>query len=550
MDFRYFYNQTLLEDSDLRAFVPYNATGSGQSGNFMANTPDTGTSTGVFFTLANTANLSDFTAIVTYNRQNVQRSTKLMSNFASGTGGWTLGIDHSNFLFIHAEYPFPCAYTFDQITLGAKSCIALQKQGQSFSVYNFSPYSERIEEIQTVTFEPNSLLSGSNIKMGSDGYRNQKYLSGVPYFRGTMDQYAVIDNAVDEKTLLTLFSGFSPYSVTTGTSTGNYLVSSSFVFPTGSPPQADLQFMSGVASGYFNSVVQSLSPIPGIYEGQFDIQLNDPNNYGIDTYIGNDSFCSTIFQQFGPSYNLGYSGLSFNGTGDVNFSLNEQGQYSFQFLFSPARDVVLNQVYQTNVVTTGYSLSLDSGYYSGFYLYGVAETSGPTTLLASVDNRTGLVGSEGIFDAVSGYFKLPGIKSGQKIWFDGAMISGSGYSSNNSYIDVPNYTETSDDYVIYDSPDGNIIFQHFSVSEYATGVFHLGRSVVFTGYNSFSPMIRIKESSYLETHPLHLYHAKNVIDPTGLSLYNNNDQYWNFPLLVELGGSLFPGATLSAFVTN
>lgn len=532
MEFGYFYDQTLLEDDDLRAFVPYDA--SGGSGNFMANGSETGTTPGVFYTLTGTRNLTDFTAILTYTKENLARvgptgndgAMKLMSNLAENTGGWTFGIDNANFLFIYSHYPNYCAYTFDEITLGKKNCIALQKQGQNFSVHNYSPYSEHIEESQTVTFEPYSLLSGGDIKMGSDGYPNNQFLPGVAYFRGTMDQYAVIDSAVDGQTLNTLLSGFSPYTLVNNSTTGTELISSSFVFPTGSPPQVDLNFMSGVASGYAQSVFNELVPAPGIYEGKFESNLNGPNNYFIQPLIGNESFCSTQFDSFGGGFDVAYTGSSKAGTGNTFFSLNESGQYSFQFLFSPLYNVTLNQVYQTGVVTNNYSFVLDSGYYTGFYLYGVAETNGITTLLASLDNRTGLVGEEGIFDASTGLFKLPTAASGQIFWFDGLPYSGAVYYKNNSYVDIPDYVENSSDYVIYDSPGNNLSYESLAINNFATGEFHLSKSVVFTGFNSVGPMYRISEKQYVETHPLHLYHAKNVVEVTGVNLYNNNNQYW------------------------
>lgn len=533
MDLRYFFDQTLLEDSSLRILVPYNATGAGYSGYFLNNDSRTTTAVGTHYVMTGTSNLEDFTLMVTYTKENFTGAAvtgaantgamKLFSNFAQGTGGWTLGVNEANFLFIHAPLPSPCSYTFDQITLGKKNCIALQKQGMNFSIYNFSPYSERIEESQTVVFEPYSLLSGSNFKAGGDGYPNNNFLPGVAYLRGTMDQYAIIDQAVDQNTLLTLFSGFAPYNITTLTTTGTKLVSSVFS-PESGFAQMDYNFMSGAAALYSNTILTG-AVLPGLYDGRIVFTLGSYPTYNAANYIGSENFCSTGYTLL-SSAGIVYTGFSPLGTGNVIFSKNTDGQYSFQYSFAPRWNATLTQVYQSGVVTTGYSKSLDTGYYPDFYLYGVTETEGESTILANYTNRTGLVGAEGVYDSSSGYFKLPLSVSGQLIWFDGIAYSGTGYGYNNSYIDIPNYNETSADYVIYDTPGGQVVFQHFNVNEFATGQFHLSHSVVFTGTNSFSYLQRISESNYLETHPLHLYHGKDLPEATGLSVYDNNDLYW------------------------
>lgn len=478
-------------------------------GNFLVN------STG-FLTRRLINSGEDFTLIVTTDR--------LISSNNSGAVGilkgdnWSFGIDSSNFFFVNSKKE---SYTFDQITLGKKNCFALAKNGNGFTVTKYNVPSQEIENSQTQYFTPASQPTGTGLI-----FAEPPSVTGVRNFYGTVDQLVLFNQPLADDNLSTLFSGFLKQTV----------------IYTPPPTTPSLKYVNW--EGDFNITTQARNLFLSgatLFAEDFPTYISNSNTYyGTIDFINGPSYealfqvDSSPIQQLCPSDGLEEFGYEVIGPATglpsliiapayINYQQFADSLYSFDFS-QVTPGLSLNLTYGFTGSTSAV-VAQNTGYYSGFYMYGIVSPEAHATMLASFPTGYQYVNKLGAFDVVFGHYLAPGAISNDRVFLDG--VPETGYSLSGDYLDILNLVETNENQLIYDQVNqSGIVLQFFNTKNFSTGQFFPKTAAGFTGDQSFAGMWRVLQPEFIETHPYHLYHGKEIPTVSGTN-YNNLDDFWN-----------------------
>lgn len=523
MNFLYYLDQSNVDSGDLTHFWPYLATGS--SGDF---------GTGGYRILSGTSTNRNFSCLFTYGKISSGRCL-LMSNINSGLNGFSIGLTDDNSLFIdNFSNSRQETFVFDQITLGRKNTIGIQKLGGTFSIYNYNQPASKAIESQYYNFRVNANNSGTNIYIGDNPYYPDTGYS-MPGFTGYIDQLAYLDEAYDSNTLETLFSGFRPENTMTGNSIfertssiedieyldGIYISAPDYAF--------FYDYMTDFNESVYNLTGNNIAYITGGWYG---------GGWLASGYYGRASSQNPC-EVSGTQNPYGYYSASrptgsFTFSDTVNYSIGESGGVSVvhniryvysQYSASPF--TTKHSFYETWGYNTYYSgNTIDSGYYNDFRMQGVISPNAPSLILGTKSGKSPLdFNNEGVLNLVNGYFTTTqGNASGASAaYVNGTSTGISSISNNNIYI--TSYTPVVGDYLIYDKFSG-VSLLHYGLNGYTTGLFYPRASIVYSGLNSWSEFYRVRRSDYKETCSYHLSHGKKIINATGETLYNNSEDYW------------------------
>lgn len=530
MDIDYFYSLTNLDSGLISDLWRYPAQG--LSGNFLGNSSSNAVSKQV-----SGNNFDDFSLFLTFDKRKSSfnnKSVNLFSNINT-IGGFNFGIDDGNFLFLKTNGD---CYSFDNITIGAKNTLCLQKSDNCFSVYQYDIPSDALIQSQSFFVNPSVNLSGGNYILASGDSR----ISGINNFYGEVDQLLFLSEKVSEQSSNTIFSGFAPISVNHYNNGYYYKLEQKewFVPSTFSNPtlQANLEsYLTGIYQNYIapTGLTNNTSYVGKIaFSG--DINLL---GYNVYNYYGNDTlgFCKTgnsltfLGQNF-YTYES-YGSLPTNFDINVNFSAGSLSQVDSNFVNDVYFTYDLSQVdiglRFSDLVSVkfvdGNNYVLNTGYYTGFEMNGVLVPNANLTLFGKLNGESSEIGNEAVFDSILGYFYANDIVTGLPLYLNGAKIDSTGFSFNSGKIDILNYEETSSDSIIYDKVSGLELIGLANAS-FSTGNYWKKTSFVATGDFSFTDLYRIKETEFLETHQYHLYYNKNWQDTSSSSIYDNYDTNW------------------------
>ncbi len=478
-------------------------------GNFLVNT--TGSLTR---TLNNSG--EDFTVICTVDKLNSATNSGAVGLLKGDN--WNFGIDQSNFFFINSQKE---SYTFDGINLGQKNCFALSKNGTAFTVTKYNVPSQAIENSQTQFISPASAPTGTGLIFGG-----ASGISGVKNFYGTVDQLAVFNQPLGNDNLNTLFSGFLRQTVLYVPLATEIVLSYSTWEGTGGIPSGTLNFLSSGAQFYARDVI-SYSPSDGQYYGEMDLADGPP--YSEISY-----FDPTPIVAICPTFGL--EEIGFNDMGPftglpplvqvpvfINYNQYEDSFYSFDFS-AVQPGLSLNLTYSVEDGQSSYVFQ-NTGYYTGFYMYGIVSPEANATMLGNFNTGFQYVNKLGAFDVINGDYFAPGAISNDRVFLDG--LPETGYVVNGTHVSISNLVETAENQLIYDElAASGLNLQYFNVKNYSTGKFFPKTAAAFTGDQSFVKMWRVIEDKFLETHPYHLYHGKEIPD-SATGIYNNTETNWS-----------------------
>lgn len=537
MELDYYLNLSLLSTDFIKDKWLYNA--SGATGSFTAAKTHY---------LTGSVNGDDFSLFFTFNKKNNSAGT-IFGNY-SGTynsgSGFVAGFTENNEFFIDSHSNnVDSTYVFHNTILGNKNCLALVKNNKFFSLYKYDLYSSGIQSIESYQFKNGENLNGGTLKVGKlTNYSTNYGTSGVS---GDFEQLLYVNTPLATPTISKIFSGFQPYSLTTGT--GLTLLSSSEerrnlteIYPTGTYYSGYKSFQTGILgelSGYFISNGLTEGSLFGYFSG---IQYSNNNFTGQFIYGLSNTLCYTTgslstynFSTSGSNY--GYTGGNVNFSGSVGYLMNEYNEVNAGFIFGMTGSgafgtnsgiFVHHDYYLKYATSPAVSLTVDTSYYNNFKMEGaVSNVPSGIMILATYSgvNPTGM-NYKGIYDRTNGTFRLVDENDPEVVYYNGTLTTG--YSLSGTTLDVIGVSETENDYVIYDLGSGVIQLFNGTLLGYATGEYYSNASIVFTGINAFNPLYRQKNTSYQETCSKHLAHSKqNQVPENTSGIYSNTDLYWN-----------------------
>lgn len=543
MEFQYYYDQTKLDQSLILELQEYPSL----IGDFTSNSNP---NTAVGNTIPSVT--SDITVFFTYSKPSNRNAFLFCKRKSDFTGGWVLGIDDNNHLFIEGFGTSSSeSYRFN-ITLGKKNCLAFKQIGNYFTVYRYDIFGKNILETDTFLFPPDINLQSSNNNLylawdssiGNTYYNKNKTVDSsinVFYpFNGVVDQYVVIGASLDDYYINYLFQGFCPETINIQTALKGVLLSSEQRLPSETKMTSNFvnMFMSG-ASG-FNDYLLNQGISGGVYISMFSGIIGYGLNPslpslpgGIVSYIKHtvrDGYDCKFCFDAGP---IVYNPPQFNLTSPL--ATGTVGSFNFNGTATIARDsdsklylthnisvptgtilgsgktlLTLDYIYQLETVQTGFSKTIDSGYYSGFYMEGIVVPGAYQsiilgTITGETFNNLNLVGR---YNLTTGQFR---VEDSGRMYFNGQLLNPSDYSVIKNYINIIPFTENSDDYLIYDKTNKYMDLLSLSLTSSATGKYWPECSIGFTGVNSYGPFKRIFKEDWLETVSYHTYHDIDTI---------------------------------------
>lgn len=492
MEFLHFLKQTPIPESDIIYSVYY---------------PGRDASIPTAWETMEASALDAFSLFFTFKR-NTTGAQVLFSTISVGTDGWTLGITDSNFLFIEKHSDTSESFIYDNINLGDKNCVCLQRNNETFTVYKYDIASETIEGIQSFSLLDNNIFANEITVCG-------EVATYPPRFDGVFDQIVLMNQCYSYEYVMALLKGFAAYNLTE-TPTVSYSIESSTSYFNNSILSSDNAFLTELNTYTIESILDSYSIgeyllyITGTVTSS-SINLGLSLNSG-DTYCSGSGLIlnwahslSSLPTGIGVSDTL-YGVVRSIGDGQRIFISNT---YSISGAYFGDGKAIYSS-YSALQTDTGKSVSYDSSYNTGFYMDGVTSPYSDLVILG-----TGVALSPTGYNSVSyqnsidGRFYAPSLGSDKAVYYNGERLESSDFSYDGNFIDVLSVETHNNDYIIYDTSTGfNLIY--LGVSNFATGKFYPNASIVFTGHVSYTGIKRDIRSNYLETSSHHLYHSCKI----------------------------------------
>lgn len=523
MNFEYYLGKTLIDSGDLRHFWEYDASsGSGDLTN------------GEIRTLDGTRADEDFTLLLTYNKDYSGRCL-LLSNVDSGNDGFSFGLTDDNHLFIDTySNDYNETFVFDQLNLGKKNTLVLQKLNNFFSVFNYNIIAREVFEKQFFNFRVLANVSGADLKIGGNDYYPQDDF--FPYFTGTIDQLAYFSQAYEEQTLLKLLSGFQPETSVVGTTGYQRIVAEESISYIDGITIDDsdysyfysyfTDFNSGLASESGNGIATITGGVYGmgwLSSGYFG-EASSYNPCAISgvtryySYTGDSAPSGTFEFVDSVSYTIGDSG---------DIAVTHSVRYAYpNYSINPF--TINHTFHETWGYVTGFnSLAVDSGYYDNFKMEGVVSITGESLVLGTKSGITpNYFGREASVDYVDGYFSARSEHSGlvESVYLNGYITSG--FTQSGNVIDLPDYELSFGDYLIYDCFSGGSLL-YYGLNGFASGSFYPRASITYSSKNSWTEFNRLRKQGYREITSINPSYGNKILNVANNRIYNNEFNFWN-----------------------
>lgn len=523
MNFEYYLGKTLIDSGDLRHFWEYDASsGSGDLTN------------GEIRTLNETSADEDFTLLFTYNKSYSGRCI-LLSNIDSSRDGFSFGLTDDNHLFIDTySNNYNETFVFDQLNLGKKNTIILQKLDNFFSVFNYNIVSREIFEKQFFNFRVLANVSGDNLKIGGNDYYPQD--DSFPYFTGTIDQLAYFSQAYEEQTLLKLLSGFQPETLPIETASYQRIIAEESILYIDGVTIDDpnysyfysyfTDFNSGLVSKSGDGIATITGGVYGtgwLASGYFG---------GVNSY--NPCSISGVTGYYSYNGSLAPSG-TFEFTDSISYTVGSSGDitvtHSIRYIYpdySINPFTINHTFYETWGYVTGFSpLTIDSGYYDDFKMDGVVSITGESLVLGTKSGITpNYFSREASVNYVDGYFFALSEHSGLvgSVYLNG--YSTGDFTQSGDVIDLTDYELSFGDYLIYDCFSGGSLL-YYGLNGFASGSFYPRASITYSSKNSWTEFNRLRKTDYREITSINSSYGNKILNIENNRIYNNEFDFWN-----------------------
>jgi hypothetical protein len=501
--------------------------------------------TGTSYTLTGISGYSDFSLFFTFDKKD-NKSGSLLSNIHSTSPrGFSLNFNNNNELFLYSNFKDSDCYTFYDVRLGKKNCLAVIKAGQQISILNYDLDSKTVYKEESFSFADTSNISGGNFLIGYNPIVNSRIsLSGIS---GIFDQLVCFNMALEEGDYNSIFSGFLPLQGSYTTTYTKYYEYKQIEVKEGSILSNSnasklVPFLDYVSSSSVPLTAGNyIANITGVANsGQSKVYWSGYYGFSEDLLCYYTGTLTAIGGEYTP-----YSPAAFNGNlyfdNEVYYSMNDNAERTSSHLFSfytnnPNLEdfFTYNKIEKYKDVTT--ATLVDSAtandYKKTFYMNGIVANNSSYCNLFYYPNQsyTG-VGRELIFDKSKGLFSLDGyFKSGNNIYWG---LSGkiSSYNLSNTHIDFTDFVEDNSYPLIYDMLNIEST-KLFAAANFSTGNFQRGAPVVFFG-NILRAEYRQRREEFTETSSYHIAHSKrNMITLDNASgIYNEStNDYWKLSM--------------------
>jgi len=166
----------------------------------------------------------NFSIFFTLDKKNSTAANLLSNKTTGANAGFIVGFDSNNTIFTKTFDSSNFGYSFNNVRLGTKNCLALVKNNRSLSLYKYNLSGTGISQEDTVIFPVKSNINGDKYFFGSGNDVFTK--TNLAGFSGVFDQMVVFNTALTKDQCNSVFSGFLPYSKS-GTNTYSLTYSSS-----------------------------------------------------------------------------------------------------------------------------------------------------------------------------------------------------------------------------------------------------------------------------------------------------------------------------------
>lgn len=487
------------------------------------------------YTLTGISGSSDFSIFFTLDKKNGSAGSFLYNKATGENAGFFIGYDSNNTLFVKTFDENVFAHSFNEIRLGQKNCIGIVKNKKSLSLYKYNLTGTGISQKESILFPVTSNPDGQNYYLGSGSEIFSRHnLAG---FSGLFDQMVCFNKALTEDQCLSIFSGFQPLTRSFSPVNSLQYFSSGYQIPkSNTTSNGTIQALIGIANG-----LDDVIPTGGNYLASFTGYAQYATNFwqANGSYALSDNLCTTtgsVNSSFITGSWVPSSSVDITFADSIQSSYNSSGERVISHFFSFTSPLNLTEHFFTYNIYQKYSTSLtgswtrDNSYLGNFVMSGIATNfSSGITILANVPSeKYNEIGYLGTYDRIQGKFSVSGLTSGNRVfWGNSGVFSGSGYILSGKYIDLLDVEEDNTYPLIYDLSNNNVNLLHATLSNYATGTFYQDTSIVFTGINSWSTLIRAPKGTFWETVGYHLSHNKAKVVPQNTSsVYLNSKDYW------------------------
>jgi hypothetical protein len=499
------------------------------------------------YTLTGISGYSDFSLFFTFDKKDNKTGSLLSNIHSTSPRGFSLNFNNNNELFLYSNFKDSDCYTFSNVRLGNKNCLAVIKAGQQITILNYDLDSRTVYKEESFSFADTSNISGGNFLIGyNPTVLSRISLSGIS---GIFDQLVCFNTPLEEADYNSIFSGFLPLQGSFITEYIKYYEYKQIENKEGSIlSKSDssklIPFLDYVSSSSIPLTAGNyIANITGIANsGQGKIYWSGYYGFSEDLLCYYTGALTSIGGEYTP-----YSPAAFNGNlyfnNEVYYSMNDNAERTSSHLFSfyttnPNLEdfFTYNKIEKYKDITTAtlVNSATASDYKKTFYMDGIIANDVNYCNLFHYPNLpyTG-VGKELLFDKSKSLFSLDEyFQSGNNTYWG---LSGkiSNYTLIDDHIDFTDFVEDNSYPLIYDMTNTESS-KLFAGANFSTGNFQRGAPVVFFG-NILRAEYRQRREEFTETSSYHIAHAKrNMITLDNASgIYNGGtNDYWNYSLRV------------------
>ena len=484
---------------------------------------------------------SDFSLFFTFDKKD-NKAGSLLSNIHTGSfRGFSLNFNDNNELFLYSSYSGASdCYTFSDIRLANKNCLAIIKADQQITVLNYDLDSRTVYKQEAFSFDESTDISGSNFLIGyNQAVFNRTSLSGIS---GVFDQLVCFNTPLEEGDYNYVFSGFLPLQGTFSTDYTKYYEYKQIENKEGSILSKNdasklIPFLDYVSSSFIPLTAGNyIANITGLASsGQNKIYWSGYYGFSQDLLCYYTGSINSISGEYTP-----YSPAAFNGNlffnNEVYYSMNENSERTSSHLFSfYTTDPDIEDFFTYNKIEKYKTLSTSdlqeivtaTDYKKTFYMNGILCDKIFCNLAYYPNMSHTGVGKELKFDKSKNLFSLDTyFKSGYNVYW-GLTGKIENYKITNNNIDFSGFKEDNSYPLIYDATNIDSSLLH-SATNFATGNFQRGAAVVTFGLLTRTEY-RQRREEFNETSNYHLAHAKRnmitLINPSSIYSTSYND-YW------------------------
>lgn len=497
------------------------------------------------YTLTGISGYSDFSLFFTFDKKDNKAGSILSNIHSTSPRGFSLNFNNNNELFLYSNFKDSDCYTFSDVRLANKNCLAIIKAGQQITILNYDLDSRTVYKEESFSFADTSNISGGNFLIGyNPTVLSRISLSGVS---GIFDQLVCFNQPLEEADYNSIFSGFLPLQGSFSTLYTKYYEYKQIENKEGSIlSQSDasklIPFLDYVSSSSIPLTAGNyIANITGIANsGQGKVYWSGYYGFSQDLLCYYTGALNIITGEYSP-----YSPAAFNGNlyfnNEVYYSMNENSERTSSHLFSfytanPNLEdfFTYNKIEKYKNITTSVLVDTPTAndYKKTFYMNGIISNSPTYCNLFYYPNQsyTG-VGKELLFDKSKNLFSLDDyfVSGNNTYWGLSGKISN--YTLSNTHIDFTDFVEDNSYPLIYDMSNVGST-NLFAAANFSTGNFQRGAPVVFFG-NILRSEYRQRREEFTETSSYHIaYSKRNIItldNASGIYSESTND-YWKYSM--------------------